>query len=54
MTNEALEWLQSLKKFYKDLKLVGEMQYGGQFYAMCEAFGLDPEQVKKEIQNETD
>lgn len=50
---EAENWLQSLKKFYKELKLVGEMQYGGQFYAMCEAFGLDPEQVKREVESES-
>lgn len=49
---KSKEWVQSLKKFYKDLNLVGEMQYGGQFYAMCEAFGLNPEQVKKEIEND--
>jgi hypothetical protein len=52
--SEAENWLQALKKFYKDLNLVGEMQYGGQFYVTCEAFGLDPEQVKKEIENEID
>lgn len=44
--------LEALKKFYKDCQLVGKVQYGWQFYTVCEAFGLDPEQVKKEIESD--
>lgn len=47
---EAQEWIASMKKFYKDLNLKHSFSYGGQFYVMCEAFGLDPEEVKKEIE----
>lgn len=47
---EAKEWIASMKKFYKDLNLSRTMAYGGQFYVMCEALGLDPEEVKKEIE----
>ena len=43
-----------LKKFHKDLDLVGEMQYGGHLYVTGEVFGLDPEQMKKELESEID
>lgn len=47
---EAKEWIASMREFYKTLNL-NTMQYGDQFYIMCEAFGLDPEEVKKEIES---
>ena len=52
MEIEAREWIASLKKFYKDLNLNRSMSYGRQFYIMCEALGLDPEEVKKEVESE--
>lgn len=49
---EAREWVKVMREMYKKANIKGSMQYGGQFYSICEAFGLDPEETKKEIENE--
>ena len=43
-------FIQYIKDMQKDFG--GELQYGGQFYVLCELFNVDPEEVKKEIEND--
>jgi hypothetical protein len=43
-------WVRHLKKMYKELNIDHSMHYGNQFYVVCEELGLDPEKVKKEIE----
>ena len=48
---DGREWIEALKSFYEKSNITGSMQYGGQFYVTCEEFGLDPEEVKKEVES---
>lgn len=54
----AADFIGLMKKLYHMCRTsdgpfkFGPMQYGGEFYKMCEEFGLDPDEVKKEIENE--
>lgn len=46
-------WIRHLKKFYKELNIDHSMHYGNQFYITCKELGLDPEEVKREIEDNT-
>lgn len=52
MEIEAQEWIKLMRDMYKKANIKGSMQYGGHFYYICEVFGLDPEETKKEIEND--
>lgn len=51
MVNPNEPFIQHMKDCYK--KFGDKVQYGQQFYLICEALDLDPEEVKKEIEDET-